>query len=89
MGKNKRIQFKVFDTRTKEDVFVDSKEEVLVYRWLLGARELGVVRVFSYQPCTFVLSEKATYRSGKKEKTLFQDHVYSPDFLIEWDPSRK
>jgi len=21
-------------------------------------------------------------------KTLFQDHVYSPDFLIEWDPER-
>lgn len=49
--------------------------------------EKGVVKDFWYQPCTFVLFEKAMYKSGKKEKTLFQDHVYSPDFLIEVNPS--
>lgn len=51
-------------------------------------QEKGVVLNFEYQPETFVLSEKVQYPSGKKMKTLFQDHVYSPDFLIEWDPER-
>lgn len=30
-----------------------------------------------------------TYRHGKKERTLFQDHVYSPDFMIRVDPRRQ
>ena len=47
---------------------------------------MKLVRDFFYQPCTFTLFGKVTYRSGKKEKTLFQDHVYSPDFLIIWEP---
>ena len=66
---------------------MDSREEVLVYRWLLKALELGVVRSFRYQPCTFVLADKATYQDRNKLKTLFQDHVYSPDFEIEIDPA--
>lgn len=47
---------------------------------------MKLVRDFFYQPHTFILSKKVTYMSGKKEKTLFQDHVYSPDFLIIWEP---
>lgn len=37
MGKNRRSVFSVTDTRTGEEVMVDSKEEVLVYKWLLHA----------------------------------------------------
>ena len=85
MGKNKNSNFEVVDTRTNQIVPVDSNEEVLVYKWLLHALELGIVKNFTYQPTTFVLSEKVQYKQGKKTKTLFQDHVYSPDFLIEVD----
>ena len=68
---------------------MDSNEEVLVYKWLLHCLKLGIVRDFKYQPITFVLSDRVQYRSGSKMKTLFQDHVYSPDFLIEIDPQCK
>lgn len=47
---------------------------------------MGVVESFEYQPTTFVLSEKVQYRQGKKMKVLFQDHQYSPDFLIKVNP---
>lgn len=37
MGKNKNSTFSVLDTRTNQMVPVDSKEEVLTYKWLLVA----------------------------------------------------
>lgn len=48
MGKNKRRQLEVLDTRTDKTVFVDSIEEVETYRWLLTAKELRIVRDFFY-----------------------------------------
>lgn len=47
---------------------------------------MGIVKEFSYQPKTFLLSESVKYTNSKnKERTLFQDHVYSPDFYIIFD----
>lgn len=60
-----------------------------MFKWLLHALEIGLVLDFKYQPCTFVLSDKVKYQSGNKLKTLFQDHVYSPDFLIDVNPKYK
>lgn len=48
MGKNKRQQLEVLDTRTNETVFVDSVEEIETYKWLLVAKEIGVVKDFFY-----------------------------------------
>jgi hypothetical protein len=47
------------------------------------------VKSFKYQPITFELCGKVKYGTGPKLKTLFQDHVYSPDFLIEVDGKYK
>lgn len=86
MGKNKNSSFEVFDSRINQIVPVDSNEEVLVYKWLMYAQSKDIILKFQYQPCTFTLSEKVTYKHKNKTKTLFQDHVYSPDFEIEWNP---
>lgn len=48
MGKNRRKQLEVTDTRTNETVLVDSVEEVETYRWLLEAMDIGVVKDFFY-----------------------------------------
>ena len=86
MGKNKRSSYTVLDTRTNQTVEVDSKEEILTYKWLLKALELGIIYSFEYQPKTFTLSDPVKYKDSKgKEKTLFREHVYSPDFLIEFN----
>ena len=89
MGRNRNSVFQVMDTRDNDIVQVDSNEEVLVYKWLLYAQKIGVVQDFQYQPCTFVLSPKVQYQAGKKSRTLFQDHVYSPDFLIQVNPAHQ
>lgn len=42
---------------------------------------------FVYQPTTFQLSDPVKYRDSKgKERSLFREHVYSPDFTIDFDP---
>lgn len=86
MGKNRNSNFEVLDTITNQMVEVDSNEEVLVYKWLLYMKQAGVVKDFLYQPIVFTLSDKVQYTVGKKTRTLFQDHVYSPDFLIDINP---
>lgn len=86
MGKNKRVQFECCDTRTNETVLLDSLEEVLTYKWLLKALEMGVIKSFEYQPITFELTKQVKYNDGKKERVLFRPHVYSPDFLIKINP---
>lgn len=57
------------------------------YKWLLKALDLGIVTDFKYQPCSFVLSDPVKYvNSNGKTRTLFQEHIYSPDFLIAVNP---
>lgn len=87
MGKNKRKQLECLDTRTNEVILVDSIEEVLTYKWLVKAYEMGIVKSFVYQPITFEITKQVKYFDGKKERVLFRPHVYSPDFLIEINPN--
>lgn len=89
MGKNKRKQIECLDTRTNQIVLVDSIEEVLTYKWLVQAIELGIVKSFEYQPITFEITKQVKYFDGKKERVLFRPHVYSPDFLIEINPQHE
>ena len=57
-----------------------------MYKWLLSALSLGIVQDFVYQPKTFTLSDPVKYTDSKgKERTLFREHVYSPDFTIDFD----
>ena len=52
----------------------------------MKALELGIIYNFEYQPKTFTLSDPVKYKDSKgKEKTLFREHVYSPDFQIDFD----
>ncbi len=78
----------MLDTRTNNNVDVDSLEEVEVFEWLLEAMKLGIVVDFEYQPSSYVLFEGAKYKDSKgKERCLFRDHIYSPDFSITFDVS--
>lgn len=87
-GKNKRNQIPCYDSRIKQYVLVDSIEEVETYKWLLLALKLGIITDFKYQPERFTLSEPIKYTNSKgKQKSLFQEHVYSPDFLITINPN--
>ncbi len=80
----------MLDTRTNTSVEVDSLEEAEVFEWLLKAVELGVITDFEYQPSSYVLFEGAKYKDSKgKDKCLFRDHVYSPDFSISFDLSNE
>ena len=89
MGKNKNSEFSVVDKRTGKTVAVDSLEEVEMYEWLDYALEKGIVRDFIYRPDTFRLSEPVDITNSKgKKRSLFREHVYSPDFKIVIDRSR-
>lgn len=86
-GKNKRNQIPCFDSRVKKYIFVDSVEEVETYKWLLFALKMNIITDFKYQPCSFILSEPIKYINSKgKQKSLFQEHIYSPDFVINVNP---
>lgn len=48
---------------------------------------MDIIKGFTYQPCTFKLTDPVKYRDRKgKERCLFREHVYSPDFLININP---
>ena len=89
MGKNRNSEFTVTDKRTGNTVKVDSLEEVEMYEWLDYALEKGVILDFIYQPKTFNLSEPVDITNSKgKKRSLFREHVYSPDFIIAIERSR-
>lgn len=83
MGKNKRQTIQCFDSIHNIQLEMDSIEEVEFLKWLIRAVELKIVTDFEYQPKSFILSNTVKYKDQKgKEKTLFQPHIYSPDFLV-------
>lgn len=88
-GKNRRRQFEVFDEAHGAELNVDSMEEVDFVNFLNEASRLGVVYDFVYQPESFLLAEGVKYRGvDGKTKTLFQDHVYSADFMVSFNPKK-
>lgn len=76
---------------SREDVESDGE---WYYSWYLDElKEIGIINRYLYESNTFTLSKAKTYPIKRVMKTkvkidqlsLLQEHVYSPDFLIEWN----
>lgn len=53
------------------------------------AARLGVIIDYRYQPDSLKLFESVDYvNSDGKKRCLFRDHVYTPDFMIEFNPAK-
>lgn len=88
MGKNKRRQLTCFDDIHNQTLSVDSTEEVDTLNWLSEACKLSVINDFSYQPPAFNLFESEKYQDiNNKSKTLFREHIYTPDWVLMFVPS--
>ena len=89
MGKNKRKQIDYFDSFHNIKLQLDSMEEVDTLDWLLEAQKLGLIVDWEYQPDSIGLFQSVNYINvDNKSRCLFRDHVYSPDFKIQFDPSK-
>ena len=67
----------------------DSNEEIDTFNWLNEAAKLGVVVDYSYQPSSLKLFDAVDYINvDSKKRCLFREHVYSPDFMIKFNPSK-
>lgn len=87
-GKNKRRQLTVKDEIHNVVLSVDSQEEIDTLAWLSECKNLGIINEFSYQPEAFVLSEPVKYQDvNNKTRTLFQEHKYTADWVLEFTPS--
>ena len=87
-GKNRNKQIEYFDEIHGCTLSIDSMEENDFLNWLTEAVQLSVVNDFVYQPGSFSLYDSETYVDvDGKTKCLFRDHVYSPDFLVSFDPN--
>lgn len=87
-GKNRRRQLEAEDTVHGATLSVDSQEEVDFVNWLCEAHSLSAVGDFQYQPPSFELFGNTKYVDVYgKERTLFQEHRYSCDFLVAFDPN--
>lgn len=66
----------------------------LHYSWYLDElKEIGIINRYLYESNTFTLSKARVYpileikktKTKIKELSLLQEHVYTPDFCIEWN----
>lgn len=89
MGKNKRRQLEYFDKFHNKKLMCDSNEEIDTLNWLNEAADLGIVIEYVYQPSSLKLFDPVDYINvdGKK-RCLFREHVYSPDFLVRFNPNK-
>lgn len=89
MGKNKRRQIAYFDSVHNVNVECDSQEEIDVFNWMIEAVNRGLVIDFAYQPPSYKLSDTVKYIGlDNKERTLFREHIYSPDFKLTFCPAK-
>lgn len=89
MGKNKRKQIDYFDSFHNIQLQLDSMEEVDTLDWLLEAQELGLIVDWEYQPNSIELFQSVNYVNiDNKTRCLFREHIYSPDFKIQFNPSK-
>ena len=87
MGKNKRRQIQHHDSFHDVDVLCDSIEECDFIDWCSEAASKGLIIDFTYQPEPIKLFDAVKYKTfDKKDRTLFREHIYSPDFIVEFDP---
>lgn len=82
-GKNKRRQFIFNDMIHNVKLSCDSQEEIDFLNYCVESCNLGIFNDFEYQPQSFILSDAVKFKdTNNKEKTLFREHVYTPDFKI-------
>ena len=88
-GKNKRRQLIANDTIHNIVLSVDSQEEIDTLSWLTECKQLGIINDFSYQPDAFTLSDPVKYQDvNNKSRTLFQEHKYTADWVLEFTPEK-
>ena len=88
-GKNKRRQLIANDTIHNVVLSVDSQEEIDTLSWLTECKQLGIINDFSYQPDAFTLSDPVKYQDvNNKSRTLFQEHKYTADWVLEFTPGK-
>ncbi len=72
---------------------VRSDEEWYFSWWLDELVKIGIINRYLYESNTFILSNAKSYphllimktKTKLTEKSLLEEHVYTPDFLIEWN----
>ena len=89
MGKNKRRQLEYFDEFHNQKLMCDSNEEIDTLNWLNEAVNLGIIEDYQYQPVSLKLFDAVDFINVEgKKRCLFREHVYSPDFLIKFNPTK-
>ena len=87
-GKNKRRQLEVLDETHQVKLSVDSQEECDMVHWLDEAIQLSVINNYEYQPAPYILADSIRYVDVEgKQRTLYREHQYSPDFVVELNPN--
>jgi hypothetical protein len=74
------------------DIEFDSEEERLFYLYLEELQNAEYVKIFDFHTKQYVLSEPVKYSYTKKlktkdiekEGTLLREHIYTPDYWIDW-----
>lgn len=89
MGKNKRRTISVYDSVHSVQLECDSVEEVDFIQWCIEAVGQNILKDFRYQPDSFKLSDSISYLTvDGKSRCLFREHVYSPDFILTFEPNK-
>lgn len=89
-GKNRRRQLEAYDEVHQVMLSVDSQEEVDMLNWLNEAKHLGIINDFRYQPPSYQLSDPVKYKDvAGKERSLYREHQYTTDFMLEFNPNRQ
>jgi len=69
-------------------------DEEWYYSWYLDELvNIGIINRYMYETNTFTLSKAKSYplltimktKTKLTERSLLEEHVYTPDFLIEWN----
>lgn len=89
MGKNKRRTISVYDSVHSVQLECDSIEEVDFIQWCIEAVAKNILDEFRYQPDSFKLFDSISYLTVEgKSRSLFREHVYSPDFKLTFNPNK-
>jgi hypothetical protein len=80
-----------------ESLNFDSNEEEMFFQYLQELCEAGYVNSFEYQPKAYELSDEVKYDWNKitprkeiiQSTTLLREHIYTSDFLINWNIKAK
>lgn len=76
------------------DLLFDSKGEVYFYWWVVELHKKGVITSYEIYPEPFELSQPEPHRyiealktkNRNKKETIIQGHIYTPDFVLHWNP---